>query len=811
MAKSAINEARDSLFLDTAEGARLDVVTSNMGLHRPTFGFNDDHWRAVGRVLALRPKNIKLVFSKILEVCVGPQFDKIANISVASVAGDDVLFVEDVENLIQIGDAVIDPGLPTEEEVEIVFKDRTTNTIILKNPTTLAHSTLASAKNYLKSNVSIGGTSLVMHDTSTFPTAYPYAVILDQGTENEEIVSISNNNTGTNTLTCSATGKAHSGPKSKYVQKPLLNAAQAGRDFIQFNTSQTRNFPEVGWVRLNKGGGNEETKEFILNNIDDNSLTLKTVLASTHSAGESVDLVSPGCPVSTVSIVQTGRYWDIYETEPRKVYVYIPKNTELLRIIDASYLHNATVGASSTTLAANTLVTDTTLTLTSVAGLPDEAGILLINGVQKVFYNTRNELTNQVTLSQAVGNVYVIGNTVDLVLVNYAATDLDEGNPRDVNGDLIEDRFPGPYVYELGERGPSVVSSTLTTLIPPSTNVVYPQVLGRTNIEVDDLSLWPAGPYNILIGQGTGFEETRTLIDITLKNSAATTVTVNPNSTTLTVANSSAFPEGDGTNPDGYRIIIDQGGPNEETVEVFENDAGTNTFTTVTPMTIVHGAAESVEILNDIITTDALTCNHPGFQVNPTQEGHSIKPYISQLTLATAAGFSTSGYAVVNFGNNRIKAASKFVSGVGVSLVLESTDLFPTTGYPYQITVGEGTFGEEKVFITNNNTGTDTLTMSAALVNTHVVKENVIFTPGQPEVIEYNSKVGSNLVFTTPKILESYHGLNELVMWSNSESNPKTSGFSYALKMPPDLGSCAKVLIELARAAGVEVEFIDNR
>lgn len=813
MGQSDLNKVRDDLFLDTATDSRLDVVTSNLGLHRPSFGFSDTHWRAVGRALAAQPKNVIPTFHKILNVCVGPQYGRVATLESLHAAGVDLLTVESVDDLIQIGTAILDPGLASEEEVTVVFKDRTTNQVFLEGVTTNNHSAVQSATGFLKTGVAIGAVNLVLQDSSQFQVTTPYSIILDQGTVNEEALSVTNNNTGTNTLTVSATTKAHPGTTSLFYQAPITLAAPAGRDFLNFADTKTRSFPATGWVRINAGGVNEEVLEYTGNNVTDSTLTLKKVLVSAHVAGETVDLVNPGATVKSCSIWQPGKFWEIFEPEPKKVYVYIPKDLEPLRIIDASYLHDITQAAVATTLANPTLTTDTDIVLTSVVGLPDEAGILLIDGVQKVFYKTRDELTNTVTLSDPIGVAYLAGVTADLVTVPYVGTDLEEGNPRDAAGVVLEDRFPGPYVYDPGTPGPGIPQTTLFTLITPPTRLASAQVLNRTNIEVLDASLWVGAPLDILIGAGSGFEETRTVTDITLKG-ISTTVATNPDTLTLTVpaGGSLPFPEGDGVHPDGYRIIIDRGGANEEIAVVSLNDSGADTITLLNALTIVHLAGETIELLNDVLTVDALIYNHAGPTVNPSKEGVLVQPYISQITLVSGADFTTTGgSAILNFGNSVVKASSKFVSTLGLSLVLASTDKFPTTGFPYQVVVGEGTYVEERVTVTANNTGIDTLTLSSALVNTHVLNENITFTPGVPEVVTYSSRSGNTLLFNTSQILESYHAVGESVILSTNNSEPLANGFSYSLKLPPDPGACAKVLLELARAAGIQVIMIDEK
>jgi hypothetical protein len=118
---------------------------------------------------------------------------------------------------------------------------------------------------------------------------------------------------------------------------------------------------------------------------------------------------------------------------------------------------------------------------------------------------------------------------------------------------------------------------------------------------------------------------------------------------------------------------------------------------------------------------------------------------------------------------------------------------------------------EERVNVTNNNTGGGILTLAApGTLNTHVLGETVEFTSGNPETTVYNSVSGNNLVIDTPIILDSKHLLNENAMLSPSLSNPRTDGFSFDFKMPPDFASCFIDLFGLVKAAGVKIVVIDK-
>ena len=68
--------------------------------------------------------------------------------------------------------------------------------------------------------------------------------------------------------------------------------------------------------------------------------------------------------------------------------------------------------------------------------------------------------------------------------------------------------------------------------------------------------------------------------------------------------------------------------------------------------------------------------------------------------------------------------------GIGdTAVVVDDSNIFPTT-YPYDIRIGAGTAGEETRSVTNNNTGTNTLTISVGVANTHASDERVGVTLG---------------------------------------------------------------------------------
>ena len=119
--QSAIRSARDQLFLDFADGGRLTIVSDNLGISRPTFGISDDEWRAVVKQIALDNQQITKAYRKLIEICVGPKFNRPANLATASSVGDSIVTVNDSSVLTQEGTLIFDEGQATEENYRLLL------------------------------------------------------------------------------------------------------------------------------------------------------------------------------------------------------------------------------------------------------------------------------------------------------------------------------------------------------------------------------------------------------------------------------------------------------------------------------------------------------------------------------------------------------------------------------------------------------------------------------------------------------------------------------------------------------------------
>jgi hypothetical protein len=428
---------------------------------------------------------------------------------------------------------------------------------------------------------------------------------------------------------------------------------------------------------------------------------------------------------------------------------------------------------------------------------------------------------DQIVLVTPAGVILAPGLNVVTVVEPYGSFPaLEDGNNRDNTGAVRLYHFPGGYIYDPTQRGVSAHSALMTSTVPPVIRVASTQTPQTTALEVDDASLWPAPPFTpfkVRIGESTGFEEDRILENRVLKGDATgTTPAALVGDTTMAYTHTSAveFPQSDGVHNANYRVLLSKGTAREEIAFVAQNDIGTHTFTFVLPLTKVHNNLDTIELMADVLTFDIITKKHVGPSWTPTKLGHPVHAFVSEIDVGAAlTGFSAvGGWLWVNFGKEMIDVRQRITTITSpTSYTLASTANLPTSGYPYQIILSEGQANEEKVFVINNNTGTNTLTFQApGAVNTHVVDEYAQFIAGDPEAVAYSSTAtGPNrVVFSPPILLDTRHLAGERVMYSPAISQSHTDGSSYGFKMPPDPSGCLSVMFELVRAAGIQVKVI---
>jgi hypothetical protein len=258
---------------------------------------------------------------------------------------------------------------------------------------------------------------------------------------------------------------------------------------------------------------------------------------------------------------------------------------------------------------------------------------------------------------------------------------------------------------------------------------------------------------------------------------------------------------------------VDAGGSYDEVLYV--DSVTGNTFNLLAPTTFPHLATETISLLADVLVFDAMNQAHTGDLSGLT--GHLVEPLVGELNLADVADFGSSGVALLNFGNSSNKVQPALTGTPAANqITFVSTSVFPIADplKPYQILVGVGLSTEEWALVTNNNTGTNTLTLSANLLNAHSAGEKVSYTPGNFTAYTYDDVDGSptnTLVSTIPVTLPYGYDKGTVVTMSSGYGIPATNGDGFAFYLPPNIGEQLQVIFDLVRAAGVEIEFLTSR
>lgn len=247
--QSKIKEVRDELSLDFAEGKYLNVISSNLGLIRPKFGFSDDTWRALVRTLALQEKQVLKKFEDVLTIMLGPKKSVSTGLAQAASVGDRTIVVTDTTGFPQLGTLVIDEYEPTEETVTYCYVDRSTNTIFLDSALTDNHVGYNEAYSApLKMDVAAGALYLTFTNVNGFPaSALPGTFVLGAGTANQESVQVLGYNDSENKVTLSAgTTNSHTG-MTPTVRRSTVAYTYINNSYVLvLNNPST--FPKSGYV-----------------------------------------------------------------------------------------------------------------------------------------------------------------------------------------------------------------------------------------------------------------------------------------------------------------------------------------------------------------------------------------------------------------------------------------------------------------------------------------------------------------------------------------------------------------------------------
>jgi len=393
-------------------------------------------------------------------------------------------------------------------------------------------------------------------------------------------------------------------------------------------------------------------------------------------------------------------------------------------------------------------------------------------------------------------------------------------------------KFPGPYIYDTTKHSVegASVSTTLSDMYSGPTELVLGTVAGGNALEVKDATAFPLSTtFTLSVGRGTTEVATTTASSVHLKQRVVDSVQVGSiiGDTVLDLVSlgTAAIDGGDIPSAINFRMIVDRGGANEEVVFVRSVDV-TFAKLTVDPMTVAHSPGELVELLADVVVVSELSRHHDGradysqrvsrWPVNDWESSPPIiVPVYGSLTIGSSAGFSsTGGTAELNYGGRvPIKDSLSSASLVGDTLlVLNDSSSFPVV-YPYEIIIDEGGFLEERAIVSLNN-GLGLVTINGGiggLKNAHSAGTKVSLISSESESLEFTSTGATSFSFSDGVMLNSTHIPTETVVRSSNPTVLRDQGYDFPLRMPSDLLTRLTYVIDLIRAAGIQVTLIESR
>jgi hypothetical protein len=478
-------------------------------------------------------------------------------------------------------------------------------------------------------------------------------------------------------------------------------------------------------------------------------------------------------------------------------------------------------------------VTDGGFIVSGMSGGTDEGAVEL---------NSPDFLRLNVALTGALTG----GETVAVIENAYGATDLEDGRIYPVDPPTTDHLYQGSYVWELLQRIAESDKSTLNEDIAGPTELVASQRAGRTALEVKNAALFLTPDFQeVRVGRGLAGDETRQINDITLMrdisgasiNSAATA-----GDTSIVISAASGLPEAN-----GYRLFIDDdvSGTAEEVVLVRSFDPNTNiaVLDSTTPLANNHSVGDDIQLMADVLTVDILAYDHAGkIKIGevtrlvpliggdwasggagalvgaPNERISQIEEVRSYIDLVDASDFTAAGgFAQINFGRNTAVVESQLaVDEAAASTTIDVVDGsdFPTADFFIHIGVGTRIIETVKAASRAGDTITLTAPASNALLYSHRAGEWVRYFPGEQEQITYDgTETGANerLTFSSGIRFAQDHLEGEAVALSGQQALPSITGTDFPFYLPSRWQDRIEFLIDLARAAGVQVIITSDR
>lgn len=657
-------------------------------------------------------------------------------------------------------------------------------------------------------------------------------------------------------------GSAERQPYGKAISEVKTYVAEGAGTVVLVNS---RNFPSTGSVLLNPGADNEETLAYSSNVTATGTLTLTGTTTYEHRVGEvakcdtELRLQSTGGATNTHAIGTTVQF---YQPKYGSTDVPIGDFNQQQQTWPGPYVYSLDERAATATVAltnTTSLVPGTTSLLLGQASgfeaIEVEDGLSMLEGISTPFDLRLGAGSSREEVIQ-VDSIAIKGRASTTLAADPAlgatviqATSL-VPHPAGEGGTFPEGGGYRIVINEAGGVGTLEVAYVIsTTTVVDATAAIGAGANGTVNITAVGSLAGVAGnsatvevvdptPTN---GPLTAVESPAGTLTVTLAVAGGVLDTPS-NTATLVAAEIDGLPNFSATaSGTGADSLAAAEGPTSFV-------GGVDGFLLEDPLTIDHPNGATVDLMADVLEIQGgLTKTHDGYtarsqrstaQAEATEAGQGVNAYASLrdtssnpelvqpliggvsggITLASTVGLDTDGGNVIfNFGNGALPVEATIdapVSAAATTISVDSSDAFPAPTSRFTAIIGVGTPNEERVLVNANNTGTDVLTIgdgTHGVQYAHAVGETVRFEPGAPEDIEYSEVDGSILRFNPEIVLQYTHYPVETVVDSSATSDPKDNGYDFPFRMPIDIRVRLEYLLDIIRAAGVQVELITQR
>jgi hypothetical protein len=627
----------------------------------------------------------------------------------------------------------------------------------------------------LDADAAEGATTLALLSSDDFPLTYPTDVILNEGTSTEETLTVTGNAPNTDILTLST---------------PLVSDHNAGEVI--------------------------KSKE---------KINLEAGVFNTHSIGTTIEFYQP-----LYVTVPIGDFNQLAATFPGP-YMYDP--------IEPVATATSAVTATTILVPGPTFLSIDQSNGRSALEVEDALGMLESLGVsfdmtlgtgtaakeefEVVGVALKNRALTTVSDNSLIGDI-------GIGLTSYTpGTPSTGGAFPDVNGYRIvidEANADREVAYVLGHGIVSNATASIGSGVDGTVNITAVGTLeglagNSATVEVFD-NTPTDGPLTVVESPAGVIAVTLAVAGGTFDDAANTAALVSIAINGLASGDFSAAFSGTGADP----LVSD------EAVQSFTG--GVEGLLLEQPLTIAHTAADTVSLMADVLSVTAVSKTHQGSvssadrstsltgpsAYNPTPRASGaefVSPWVDSITVLSSTGLDiTGGRVLLNFGSGQIPVESTLsapTSPGAVTAALVSSDDFPSPVSSFTAIIGVGTPKEEAILVTANNTGTDVFTFATpyGLQYAHSTGDIVRWVPGVEEDVTYTEIDGNDLVFSPPIMLQYSHYPAETVIDSSADSDPRDNGYDFPLRMPVDILVRLQYLLDIVRAAGVQVELITQR